>query len=68
MNEHDHEVESPLRQRPPERSGEFLLRVLKPFGCVLVLIIFVLYLVFCFTYRGTPAPAAEPTAQTQTQS
>lgn len=54
------EIDSPLLEKKPERSGEFLFRVLKPFGCILVLIIFVLYLVFCFTYKGKPAAEKEP--------
>ena len=44
-----------------ERSGEYLWRVLKPAGCVIVLIILVLSLIFCFTYKSPPpdtAPAA----------
>ena len=35
-----------------ENSGEYLWRVLKPAGCVLVLLMFVAYLVICFTWRG----------------
>lgn len=60
------DIDSPLLEKKPERSGEFLFRVLKPFGCILVLVIFVLYLVFCFTYKGKPteekSPNSEPVA------
>ena len=63
------EIESPLLEKKPERSGEFLFRVLKPLGCFIVLAILVLYLIFCFTYRHDPAadaaPAAEQTEQTE---
>ena len=37
-----------------ERSGEYLLRVLKPAGAVGVLVLLVLFLVLCFTYRHDP--------------
>ena len=62
------EIDSPLREKKQETSGEFLLRVLKPAGCFLVLIIFVLYMVFCFTYRSDPADAPNPPAQTEQQA
>lgn len=61
------EMESPLPEKKTESSGEYLWRVLKPAGCVLVLILFILYFVVCFTAK---APAASPTdlppAQTET--
>ena len=44
-------------EKKPERSGEYLWRVLKPAGCILVLVILVLYLIFCFTYRNDPGAA-----------
>ncbi len=52
-------------EKPKESSGEYLLRVLRPAGCILVLLLFVLFLVFCFTYRSDPADAPQPPAQTQ---
>ena len=58
-------VDSPLLKKK-ESSGEYLWRVLKPAGCFLVLLIFILYLVFCFTYRSDPADAPQPTEQTET--
>ena len=63
----ENEIDSPLLEKKQERSGEYLWRVLKPVGCVLVLIILVLYLIFCFTYQNDPladgAPAAQQTEQ-----
>lgn len=55
----DNEIDSPLLEKKKENSGEYLWRVLKPFGCFLVLVLFVLYLVFCFTYKNDPAAPAE---------
>ena len=37
-----------------ERSGEYLLRVLRPAGAVFVLVLMVLFLVICFTHRSDP--------------
>ena len=55
-----------------ETSGEYLLRVLRPAGAILVLVLFVLYMVFCLTYRSDPADAPQPseeqTEQVQTQN
>ncbi len=63
------EIESPLLEKKQERSGEYLWSVLKPAGCILVLVILVLYLVFCFTYQHDPladeAPAPQQSEQTQ---
>ena len=65
MDDRD-EIESPLIERKPERSGEYLWRVLKPAGCILVLVILVLYLIFCFTYKSDPlAGTAAPPQQTE---
>ena len=59
-------------QETPERetSGQYLWRVLKPVGCIAVLLLFVMYLVLCFTVRFNPdgakdAPAQTPTEQTE---
>ena len=59
------EIESPLVEKKPERSGEYLWRVLKPAGCIFVVIILVLYLIMCFTYKHDPLTDAPPTAQTE---
>jgi hypothetical protein len=65
MDDRD-ELDSPLLEKKPERSGEYLWRVLKPAGCILVLVILVLYLIFCFTYKHDPlADQAETPTQTE---
>lgn len=66
MNDRD-ELDSPLREKPPERSGEYLWRVLKPAGCILVVIILVLYLILCFTYKHDPLADASSAPETQTE-
>jgi len=60
--DYKNEAESPLAEQKRESSGEYLFRVLKPAGCVLVLVLFVLYFVFCFTYKSDPADAPGNTA------
>ena len=60
--EEERDAESPLREKKKETSGEYLWRVLKPAGCIVVLLLFVVYLVFCFTYRSDPAQAPNPPA------
>jgi len=68
MSDETREIEeSPLAEKKKETSGEYLWRVLKPVGCFVVLLIFAVYLVFCFTYKSDPAqaPNAAPSAQTQ---
>ncbi len=62
----ENEIDSPLLEKKQERSGEYLWRVLKPAGCFLVLLILVLYLIFCFTYRNDPL-ADEPSTPQQTE-
>ena len=60
------------RQR--ESSEEYLWRVLKPVGCILVLLLMISMLVFCFTYRppaegeAAPEPAVSETAGDAGQS
>ena len=56
-----------LPPEEPERkesSGEYLWRVLKPAGCIFVLLLMVVFLVFCFTSRGDPAADAPRAAET----
>ena len=65
MPEDERDVESPLREKKKETSGEYLWRVLKPAGCIVVLLLFVVYLVFCFTYKSDPAKAPNPPAAVQ---
>ena len=52
-------------EKKKETSGEYLWRVLKPAGCVVVLLLFIVYLVFCFTYKSDPAQAPNPPAAVQ---
>ena len=67
MPEEERDAQSPLREKKKETSGEYLWRVLKPAGCVLVLILFILYFVVCFTAKAPAAsPADTPPAQTET--
>lgn len=64
------EIDSPLvEDKSKQPSGQYLWRVLKPAGCILVLLLFVLYLVICFTYKGSmPENAgATPAAVTETE-
>ena len=68
MTEEEKEIEARLREKKKETSGEYLFRVLKPAGCFLVLVLFIVYLVFCFTYRSDPAQAPDPPAQQTEQS
>ena len=42
MEDRDELERSPLLEKKVERSGEYLWRVLKPAGCILVLVILVL--------------------------
>ncbi len=66
MEDRDELERSPLLEKKVERSGEYLWRVLKPAGCILVLVILVLYLIFCFTYRHDPlADQTAPPQQTE---
>ena len=37
--------------------------MLRPAGAILVLVLFVLYMVFCLTYRSDPAKAPQPSEQ-----
>ena len=67
MDDRD-ELDSPLLEKKPERSGEYLWRVLKPAGCILVLVILVLYLIFCFTYKNDPLADASPAPQQTEQA
>ena len=68
MEDRDELERSPLLEKKTERSGEYLWRVLKPAGCILVLVILVLYLIFCFTYRHDPLADASPAPQQTEQT
>ena len=65
MPEEEKSTDSPLREKKKETSGQYLWRVLKPVGCIAVLILFISYLVFCFTYKSDPAQAPNPPAAVQ---
>ena len=67
MPDEEKTVDSPLLEKKRETSGEYLWRVLKPAGCVLVLLLFILYFVVCFTMKA-PAAAVEDSAPAQTES
>ena len=56
-------IDSLPQREKKETNGEYLLRVLRPAGAILVLILFVLYMVFCLTYRSDPADAPQPSEQ-----
>ena len=60
-NERLPDAEAPKKERK-ESGGEYLWRVLKPAGCVFVLLLFVVFLVFCFTYRNDPGELSAETA------
>ena len=66
MPEEEKSTDSPLREKKKETSGQYLWRVLKPAGCVLVLILFILYFVVCFTMKAPPAAETAPAQQTET--
>ena len=56
MAEEENKTPSGTEEETPEApnkelSGEYLWRVLKPAGCILVLLLFIAFLVMCFTYR-----------------
>ena len=58
-DEEKNAVEQPTEEqkpqtKPKETSGEYLWRVFKPAGCILILLFFIAYLVICFTLK-TPA-------------
>ena len=63
------EFDSPLvEDKSKQPSGQYLWRVLKPAGCILVLLLFVLYLVVCFTYKGSMPENTETTPNTITET
>lgn len=53
----------PVREpedKTKQPSGDYLWRVLKPGGCVLVLVLMVVLLIFCFTKKGDPVSDYAP--------
>lgn len=47
-------------EKKPERSGQWLWKNLKPFGCILCLVIMVLTVAICLTAGKDPIPGYEP--------
>ena len=54
------QIVPPLDQQQPENPGVQIVRWLRPAGCVLVLLLSALMLVFCFTQGRDPIPGYEP--------
>lgn len=54
------QIVPPSDGQQPENPGVEIVRWLRPAGCVLVLLISVLMLVFCFTQGRDPIPGYEP--------
>jgi len=54
------EIDSPLKEKKKENSGEWLFRTLKPGGCILVLALAILLLVMCFTSGPKPIEGYAP--------
>lgn len=53
MNDDRVRDESPLSEKK-ESSGEYLVRVLRPLGCLIVLVVLALFFVTCFTHKSDP--------------
>ena len=54
------QIVPPPDQQQPENPGVQIVRWLRPAGCVLVLLLSALMLVFCFTQGRDPIPGYEP--------
>lgn len=54
------QIVPPTEGQTPENPGVQIVRWLRPAGCVLVLLLTVLMLVFCFTQGKDPIPGYEP--------
>lgn len=59
MNDDRVRDDSPLAEKK-ESSGEYLFRVLKPAGCLIVLAVLVLFFVTCFTHKSDPVADYTP--------
>ena len=53
------------RETPRQSNGEWLLKTLKPAGCVFVLLLGVLALVLCFTSGADPIKGYAPPRDTE---
>ena len=49
-----------MPEKKPEQSGQWLWKNLKPFGCILCLVIMVAAIVICLTAGRDPIPGYEP--------
>lgn len=47
-------------EKKPEQSGQWLWKNLKPFGCILCLVLMVAMILICFTAGTDPIPGYEP--------
>ncbi len=54
------QIVTPPEQEPKEHPGFQIVRWLRPGGAAIVLIIFILFLVFCFTSGRAPIKGYEP--------
>ncbi len=52
-------------EKKPEQSGQWLWKNLKPFGCILCLLLMVLMLVICFTTGRDPVKGYEAPQSTE---
>ena len=50
----EHEIDSPLVEKKPDTSGQWLWKNLKPFGCVLCLVCLAAMLLMCFSSGPEP--------------
>lgn len=51
---------TPSPEKKPEQSGQWLWKNLKPFGCILCLVLMVAMIAVCFTAGTDPIPGYEP--------
>ena len=59
------QIVTPPEQEPKEHPGFQIVRWLRPGGAAIVLIIFVLFLVFCFTSGRAPIQGYAPPQSTE---
>lgn len=52
--------ERPAEDKSKQNSRDYLWRVLKPGGCVLVLVLMAVLLIFCFTHKSDPVSDYAP--------
>ena len=59
------QIVTPPHQEEPEHPGFQIVRWLRPGGAAIVLIVFVLFLVFCFSSGKAPIKGYEPPQDTE---